>query len=120
MSNNNSTPPFKVGQRVIALKSVGVFLKNKEYTVTNNYYCERCNLWHTEVAVKFGGAGVFSCSDCRQIIDNVIGCYAGMRSRQFAPIQEAYADITKEILEKFPLTEGGQVDKVLIPEILNN
>lgn len=47
---------------------------------------------------------------------NVFGSEAIYDIRHFEVIQTNYADATSEILEKFPATEGGKVDKILIPE----
>lgn len=116
---NNNTPPFHVGQKVVALatsnKRQGLqFIKGSIYTVHKCYKCT-CGKWIVTVTeLIWSGIGVFKLC-CIDPPDT----YCGGESKYFAPIISQYADIRAEIAAGCKETIEAP-DKVIIREPVNN
>lgn len=111
MINSNSIPPFNVGQRVVCISNdygdkrfKGVLVVGDTYTVKNVEF--RFERWYVVIE-----------EDSLHLLNGRPKKYA---ARHFAEVKPTYSNATSEILSSFPITEGGQVDKVLIPEKVNN
>jgi hypothetical protein len=128
MSNSNSTPPFNIGDQIVARRDQkeGDFKKGEDFKCKEMSQCRKCKTWFVDIGryeKLEGGFDAFDdqCSECdysELVFEKSIPIW--YRADLFAPIDQYYAGIIAEIIEKYPLTEGGQVDRVVIPQTVNN
>jgi len=121
---NNSNAPFAIGQKVVCIKNSrqrdGYSInKGEVFVVKGLSRCAKCNLWKIDVGVVASYSGRPLCNKCGSIYANTISNIVWASAINFAPIETQYSDATKEILEKFPITEETP-DKVLVPETVSN
>lgn len=121
MQDNSNTPPFAIGQKVVAIKSAASIShpqikieKGVVYSVKGIRKCS-CGYWKVDVGLPHSSV-YSSCGICGHRI-NSDTLWAG--ATLFAPIETQYADITKELADS--VKETSEVpDKILIPETANN
>jgi hypothetical protein len=95
----NNLPPFYVGQRVVALRSIGCVKKGKEYVVLGLFKCTKCHVWYVQHTHAKGVVlnDKFPC--CGNPI--VTKDYRAASAKHFAPIEENFQSITLEkVLEQ--------------------
>lgn len=115
--------PFFEGQRIIRIgetkesnDKIAVFTKGFVYTCAGCFKC-KCGVWKVlikEFPVHADGKATCKCGH----ITRSIKYYVGLANK-FAPIQDQYEDLTREIAEGLKETKETP-DKVLIPETINN
>ena len=117
---DNSTAPFKVGQRVVCIKShsLKIVVKGNTYPIKGLSKC-KCGSWSVDIGeiISKKKWDYLRCYGCGVLEKNEGTMW--FASALFAPIQEQYTDATAEIIEKFKQTDEVP-DKSLIPEIVNN
>lgn len=97
MENNNA--PFYVGQRVVCVKPIIGYVKGSYYTIQDCRQCVACGNWHVMILEDpYPGTMDFKCK-CGGMVKKSTAYYGCLHYR-FAPIQEAYSDITAELASK--------------------
>lgn len=116
----NSNAPFRVGQRVICIesarsrreKSVGI-RKGDTFTVNYVWQCPGCKRWLIGIGIPALAGYAVGCYCCS--IKSAEQTETLSDSKFFAPIQDAYEDMTKEIAKQATQTRETP-DKINIPE----
>lgn len=82
--------PFKVGQKVVALKNMRRLRNGVIYTVAECFQCPKCNEWHVGLLEFPLIAGRYNCvqNGCIQTIKIDTAQYGGAAAKHFAPIDE--------------------------------
>jgi|GEM_PF-3491461 len=96
---SNEQAPFKIGQRVIAIKdhSSGDFHRGDEFKVLHIKPCV-CDHWQVDIGLQTTSKYVLCIpgGKCTPVVNSV----AWYHARCFAPIQPAYESITAELAQK--------------------
>jgi signal peptidase I len=118
MSNNNQ-PPFRVGQRIVAIKDSIVTRKGDIVVVKNIFKLSCCDIWLVYWGVDeprpYNGCHCHKCGKRHPVFgtgkENLLG------SEYFAPITEQYADIREELVNQVVI--GDTVDQE-VRKLVNN
>lgn len=94
----SNLPPFYVGQKVVALKTMKFILKDNTYTVANCFQCKKCKEWHVLLSEFIEKSNAHYTCYCGDTFDNLQNAGAG--AKRFAPIEEKFQSISfKEVIK---------------------